>query len=79
MTIDQEPKTNDLSSKEDNKQLIYGLPLIHWVTGSSCFVFTVLMYFWFETDRLSGGLDFCTAFDAYDSRNSYYCLCGCNC
>jgi exosortase/archaeosortase family protein len=52
MTIDQEPITNDHSSKENNK-LIYGLPLIHWVTGLTCFAVTGLMYFWFESDRLS--------------------------
>jgi hypothetical protein len=58
MTTDQEPKTSDLSSKESNKQLIYGLPLVHWITGLTCFAFTGLMYFWFESDRLSDTASF---------------------
>ncbi|MCG3218218.1 MAG: exosortase/archaeosortase family protein [Candidatus Heimdallarchaeota archaeon] len=58
MTTDQEPKISDLSIKENYKQLIYGLPLIQWVTGLTCFIFTGLMYFWFESDRLSDTASF---------------------
>ncbi|MHA1911506.1 MAG: exosortase/archaeosortase family protein [Candidatus Kariarchaeaceae archaeon] len=58
MTKDQEPKTSDLSSEENNKQLLYGLSLINWFAGLTCFVFTGLMYFWFESDRLSDTASF---------------------
>jgi len=61
MTTDQEPK-NDLSPEDSSEvktdQLIHGLPLVHWVVGLSCVIFTGLMYFWFESDRLSDDASF---------------------